>query len=265
MSILQNIRREGPATWLRLKLGSRLSPDPGTRWLLLCRCIVGRSRRWLYYQMPKSGSTSIHYAMWRYEHALAPDRVKPAPEPTDPGRILSPERKGAPWVDLKRQHKMDLTGVVRTTSIRNPFTRVVSAYKDQITKDTPRYRMFSKAIGVEQISFQRFLTGLEEGLLTADPHWCPQTHMLKDCPFDFDLYLSVEKLDAELAAFIGALGGANLEPVRVNVGDAKPIELSTSDCARIIRLYQYDFEQFGYSGDLRDRHLPPTAVGPGTG
>lgn len=107
--------------------------------------------------------------------------------------------------------------------VRNPYTRMRSAYQFAITSTLPRVKRY---LG-DATTFEEFVA--QDNLLTK-----PQSWWLDD---QVDLILRFESLDAEFKHHFG------IDLPRLNVASEPHVEV---DPALIARLYAEDFERFGY-------------------
>src|SRR5437762_1100576 len=82
------------------------------------------------------------------------------------------------------------------TFVRNPFTRVLSAYLDKVATRTAK---FQKALGLndEEVSFSRFLERLNDGYLMKNVHWAPQVALLPVEPRRLSFLGHVENIDTD--------------------------------------------------------------------
>ncbi len=137
----------------------------------------------------------------------------------------------------------------RFTVVRNPYSRILSAYLDKIERRARKNNRES--------SFRDFLQALKSSrFMHGNAHWAPQ-HSLMLIPIDsFDLIGKVESLDRDLAevkrrlrpdiednntSFDANATGANSK--LKNYYDSELIAL-------VRNLYSRDFEAFGYSPEF---------------
>ena len=148
--------------------------------------------------------------------------------------------------------------------VRNPYTRVLSAYLDKFGANLERRILFMKELGIEdpgpspEISFAEFLelaAKQEAGAMNA--HWRPQSYHLIDDDIRYDMIGRFEtfsrdftdilaRIDVEISKFFVA---ADEHKTGVEASFAK--HYSDPLCGRLVRqMYAEDFERFGYSEDL---------------
>lgn len=134
--------------------------------------------------------------------------------------------------------------------VRNPFTRVLSAYLDKVERKAKRRN--------RPVSFEGFLDELENGQLHSNAHWAPQASLLL-LPVDrFDVVGKTENLNEDLGRVLEHLAGAPvdwpLQSVKSNAsGAAKKLAhyyRNETMVDRVRALYSEDFRLFGYSTEL---------------
>ena len=138
-----------------------------------------------------------------------------------------------------------LPGLYTFAFVRNPYTRVLSAFLDKVDRRTRRK-------GVEA-SFHEFLDYLEKDGLYSNAHWAPQVSLLL-LPFEqYDFFGKTEHLDRDLREVLKHLT-TEVEDARIlsALGNATGAssKLTTyfddSAKARVENLYRADFEAFDY-------------------
>jgi hypothetical protein len=138
--------------------------------------------------------------------------------------------------------------------VRNPFTRVLSAYLDKVVRQNSiRYRRWALKNGQPQSpSFADFCRYLDGGGLYEDAHWAPQVDCLL-IPFaDFNFVGRFETVDADLKQVVTHIFGDENPvlhlsgPPRTHAGDKLGKYYSEEESGTIARLYAKDFAMFGY-------------------
>lgn len=138
--------------------------------------------------------------------------------------------------------------------VRNPFTRVLSAYLDKVIRqESPRYRKWALRKGQPQTpSFADFCRYLDDGGLYADAHWAPQVDCLLIPPSEFDFIGRFENLDEDLHKVLRRIFPDEQPvthmagPPRTFAGDKLNKHYSEREFSLIARLYSDDFRVFGY-------------------
>lgn len=140
------------------------------------------------------------------------------------------------------------------TVVRNPFTRIVSAYLDKVKskKDLVVWEKFCESIDVEcnyDISFEEFVDILfkHPNLKEADKHFRPQIHNFHGITPSFIGY--IEDMDS-VERFLLAFGVVLLNkiPHKTDTESEKYTLLENQEIIdKIVDIYECDFDAFGYS------------------
>ncbi|MGL6133540.1 MAG: sulfotransferase family protein [Prochlorococcaceae cyanobacterium] len=144
------------------------------------------------------------------------------------------------------------------TFVRNPFSRVLSAYLDKVGRlrhQGRRFLAWAQMHG-QPGDFLGFCRFLEAGGLYLDMHWAPQVEILCLPLSRFDFIGRVESLDRDLPQMLERLfGEQNLAPserrgTTTNAGHQLQEAYGPEQLQIIGRLYSRDFELFGYEPTL---------------
>lgn len=153
------------------------------------------------------------------------------------------------------------------TFVRNPYTRLVSAY-DYLRKGGhpawPKDKRFGEEVIASYNGFDEFVLQWlrpEKSAFEAI-HLYPQTHFLEiDGQLSVDFIGSVEAIEKNYEQLLGEIEDADPLPKRNEApGERRPPEaFYTSDkvIRRVQEVYSSDFEQLGYSLDVSDADKPP--------
>jgi hypothetical protein len=164
-------------------------------------------------------------------------------------------------LDLDEQtqrHVLTAPDFLRFSIVRNPYTRLVSAWRNKIMLCEPGYEyiyhqlmgdmpsLYSKKI----LAFEQFLQFIEHGpdLGSCNPHWRRQVDLLLYPAIPYTHIGKLEQLPMTMDLIGKHLGAA--KPLRVGRsnstggGGRDPIDAATA--ARIYALYAQDFEAFDY-------------------
>ncbi len=212
--------------------------------------------RYVYVEVPKAGCTAVKKLLQLAE--VDGDRSKVADNvherPTSP--LLSP---ADPDADFERVWN-DGT-YFRFTFVRNPYTRVLSAYLDKlVTNEWERERRLPQ-LGFRKNARPTFISFLER-IIDQDPvemdiHWTPQTHLLGLPHNTYDRVYRFEDFQPGLRRMLAATG--------VPVHDESVIEVpahptaansrvsehyGTREIDLVSELYAEDFRNLGYDLSL---------------
>ncbi|MCG5549086.1 sulfotransferase family protein [Halorhodospira halochloris] len=143
--------------------------------------------------------------------------------------------------------------------VRNPYTRVLSAYLDKGRISNDLARKFSNYDGEAgtRAGFEGFCRYLANGGVYEDPHWYPQNRL---CPFpseELDFVGKMENLNSDLNRLLDWLGLPAQDLVRAGPkptgASGRIAEFYSEESEQIIKsLYSDDFRMFGYSENLQD-------------
>ena len=214
------------------------------------RALVSDRYRYVYFRVPKAANSSVVATLMHMEGAASTLSSKEVEAFKTSGRRLS--TLGLEEVDKVRNHYF------KFAIVRNPYTRVISAYRDKIEKVTafrPRVSRFLGKGPDEPVGFEEFLDYLEfGGGLRDDAHWALQSELILLPVERLDAIGKVETLDCDLPGILQSIYGTRGGPVRfsphaTNAGSAA-VQLGSRTVDRIYRLYQKDFESFSYPRSL---------------
>ena len=227
---------------------------------------VDLSKRYLYFEVPKAACTQMKELL-RLQHGAPPIQLFVGKLMETRREMFVHARENVPLpslVDLDdatQKEVLESDSFFRFTIVRNPYTRLVSAWKNKVVPCEPGCeRLYLEIKGrlpdmhaKELIAFDEFVGYLQArgDLSEADPHWrCQVDHLFLEA-LSFSHVGKVEDMAATLARFQQHLGLA--EPFmmgRKNV--SAPVGLATynQDLAdKVYSLYQEDFERLGYNRD----------------
>ena len=187
-------------------------------------------------RIPKSANSTVvsSLAKWRFGREIPSREAKKM--------FLTPSA-------LSRQEAANIEQLFRFTFVRNPYTRVLSAYLDKVERKAERRG--------EDTSFEGFLANLEKGQLHSNAHWSPQVDLMLLPLNQFDFIGKVENLQQDLEVVRHRLMDTESEPDMVEVrsnatnANSKIARYYTPASAKIVKkLYARDFELFDYSTEL---------------
>jgi hypothetical protein len=159
---------------------------------------------------------------------------------------------------LREDQMRGFEQLFKFTFVRNPYSRVLSAYLDKIVKDIEpgrRKKMGMPASGGIP-SFKDFVEWLGRSGLHKDIHWAPQSSILVIPVHKFDFIGRIENLEEDFRMVTGRLdteqhmrSNSNFQtrsPHATGASD-KESEYYSEELRRIVAgLYKDDFEAFGY-------------------
>ena len=173
--------------------------------------------------------------------------------------------------DGTQEEVLESEDFFRFTVVRNPYTRLQSAWQDKVRLCAPRYEGMYYALkgrlptGLDPesiISFEEFVEAIShDPLTTCDHHWRLQTAHLLYPAIRFSLVGRLEEFNATIRAFLAHIGKYSHELPSMNEGNSSPAQFSNILAHHVYLLYKPDFDAFVYPEDSwpRPRHEPTTA------
>lgn len=215
---------------------------------------ISLKHRYIYFEVPKAGSTSILQALHALELADLPDSVE---LDYHPASITSPFVK--PY-QLSRDHFLALLhdpDFFKFSFVRNPYPRILSAYLDKILSPDPEIAAYHRdqltlPLG-RSVSFDEFLQGVSmQDAQAMNKHWRPQVYqsMSAFCQLDFvgkvesfetDFAYVAQRIDADLPAIGHIAPHATKARTRVSeFYDDAAIDLMQATYADDFGTFDYD-------------------------
>jgi hypothetical protein len=236
---------------------------------------VNLERQYLYYQVPKAACTSMKMLI----HAL--EKLPPIP----PGighlrevrRDMFIHERSAfqlksliDFDDKTQEYILASPNFLRFTVVRNPYTRLESAWKDKVLPCAPGYQYLYYQIkgrlpqGNDPrsfITFPEFVTAIAKDDLTAcDHHWRSQVEHLFYKSMNFNLIGRTESLPETVNLFIKQAGFAATDvPSATNTSIAgASYDKTLAD--QVYALYERDFVDLNYASDSwKSKNTTPRA------
>ena len=225
---------------------------------------VDTRKRYMYYAVPKAACTSMKTLIHDMEGG-GPIRLICGGMDECRRDMFIHARENVPLpslVDLDdavQREVLHSPDYFRVTIVRNPYTRVLSAWR-KIMLCEPGYEQYYMAIKgqlpamvkKDLITLAEFVAYLEtEDLRTCNAHWAYQHSFAFIDALNYDCVGKVENMAQVMDRFWQHLGKANnVAAERKNVSEA--ISAGRYDrelAARVHALFAADFERFGYSAD----------------
>ena len=153
----------------------------------------------------------------------------------------------------------------RFSFVRNPYSRVLSAYLNKVGNPAERERLFFRnqleLTSNEELSFLDFLKIiLQQTPDKMDIHWCPQSDLLGYAKIKYDFIGRFENFNEDFQFVIAKI--LEKEPHKIkdiiavdqthqtNANNYLGEYLTKEAQSLIQKIYQKDFENFGYSYEL---------------
>jgi len=221
------------------------------------RIAVSIANRFVFYRVPKVANSTILLTLARH----------------DPHIQSSWHNIDVTTLKKQLYWRPDEIGVVRSSLalrsyfrfafVRNPYTRVLSAYLDKVAntnnpRSAKRASRIRASLGLsvrEPVSFGHFVCYLAQDGLDKNVHWAPQVDMLPD---KLDFVGKFESLEEHLAVLIPRVFPGNqlraadsCSQHATAAADWIEAYYNKTNWQLIKKLYQRDFERFGYCWALR--------------
>ena len=162
-------------------------------------------------------------------------------------------------LDRKQQQELlEASDVLRFAIVRNPYARLVSAWRDKVFLCEPGFEDVYSAIrgcppAMDQhkhpVEFAEFVSFIENNRgRVLDSHWRRQVDMIFPRGISYNHIGKTEDLNLTLEIFSQHLGRQEtLSAPRINEGSIKPpAKFSQQLAERIFSIYEEDFITFGY-------------------
>ena len=226
---------------------------------------VSLPQRYLYVEVPKAACTSMKQLLRRLEHA-PPIKLFSGGLRESRRDMFVHARENVPLPSLldlddrQQREVLESSDFLRMTVVRNPYTRLISAWRNKVMLCEPGYERVYVAIRgrlpepgqMQLLSFAEFVAYVSgEDLTACDPHWSLQTAHAFTAALDFNLIGKTEAMADLLARFARHLGLA--QTLLLTESNAS-IAAAFSPCdetlaAKIYSLYKPDFDALGYRRD----------------
>jgi Sulfotransferase family/Methyltransferase domain len=237
---------------------------------------VNLERRYMYVEVPKAACTSFKTLLRRLEGLPPIDPFQGRyPEVTRAMAVHDRRLFGMPALtsfdSASQERILCAPDFLRFAIVRNPYTRLVSTWRDKVRLCAPGYEPFQARLrgGVpgrftpaNLISFAEFLGVIEgENLTLCNPHWRRQVDLLFFPALNLNLVAQLEHIDEALARFLAHAGFPQDQAVpEINrtSGDGDAYDQALAD--RVHALYAADFAAFGYARESWSPAREPEAI-----
>jgi hypothetical protein len=226
---------------------------------------VSLSKRYMYFEVPKAGCTSLKYMILSLEKLPKPTPfVGPHREVRREMFIHERPQIRLPSLldvaDNMQREVLSSTEFLRFTCVRNPYTRLQSAWNDKIRLCAPRYgAIYARAMRElpsgrrpdSIISFAEFVGMLSpKGIEICDPHWRLQSAHVFLRAINYSKIGQLESLGSLMDAISLHVGEDAMSPGAMNETASSASSQYDETLARRVRnIFAEDFENFGYSGE----------------
>ena len=213
---------------------------------------ISDRHRVVYVETPKAGCTTIKRALQIIEAGGEAELAKNVHD-RDSSPLKTPETSS-----FSAQEIYTSPDLFRFCFVRNPYTRVVSAYLDKFVSNKWEARRRLPKLGFPpdaEISLLQFLKAIAKRKPEQmDIHWMPQTVLLQPDKVRYGVIGRLESFDADFTAimqriapsFVETYGAFNHSPHRTGASQRVAELVGEQEDVLIRRIYADDFAVFGY-------------------
>lgn len=217
---------------------------------------VNLDKNFLYIETPKVACSTIKVALQKISGLELPENIMSIHYRNPPSKFVKNLYSYPNDID----YILNSNNIFKFCFVRNPYTRLVSAYKDKIIGSKGKfwevYRCDIKAMfdlnDTEDISFENFVkyvASIDDH--KRDIHWRSQFSLLRPDVIKYDFIGFQESFDVSFAYVLGKIGADDLfEHIssRVNETSEKRININLNADIKdlIYNIYKKDFVFFKY-------------------
>ncbi len=223
---------------------------------------VNLDRRYMYFEVPKAGCTTIKSLIHRLENLppIAPFTGALREVRRDMfihNRSQFALKSLLDHNDAQQEEILTSPDIFRFSVVRNPYSRLLSAWSDKVRQCSPGYESFYKRLAgglpapdgsTPPLPFETFVADISRhDIANANPHWRMQSaHLLADAiPLSFIGRL--EDLNAAITLFLQKAGfDQNARAGAMNPGGGASSHYTEALARQVWSLYEPDFQAFGY-------------------
>lgn len=211
----------------------------------------------IYVETPKVGCTTIKQILQHAEYDYDTSKVSMKDHDLLHDRSCSP-LKSPEYNEALFLNCINSEDYFTFSFVRNPFTRVLSAYLDKIVGKPGVFNQFQKRIGIDSSSnipsFNEFLEIIyTQPEVEMDPHWAPQSFLLGCDKVHYDFLGRFENFDDSINELISRTK-LRLLPEANSLGRAHATSASDQlkeyytkrAIHRVREIYSEDFRRLGY-------------------
>ena len=210
------------------------------------RARISSEREYIYFRIPKAANSTIAANMLYYEEGI------------------SGNHKAVTDFKVSKRQLGDLTeteinslipNYYKFTVVRDPYSRLVSAYSDKILGNKRFHRSkverFLKKRPGDEIKLSEFIDFLEFGEgVHSDGHWARQTDLIGIPLEDLNFIGKCERLSEDLPHIMNRIYDRSEKTLNhaphATGSDKKVDACSTADLSRIYKVYEKDFDLLEY-------------------
>jgi hypothetical protein len=242
----------------------RLSEEQVEEWLANYS-FASVDDRFVFVAIPKAACTTMKLLLRELREA-APLKLFTGANRESRRDMFVHTRDNVPFPSLnalntkEQRDLLEARDVLRFVVVRNPYTRLISAWRDKVYLCEPSVDSVYAAVRgdapdmkrKEPIELAEFVSYIEKcDRYFCNRHWREQVLLTFPKAIQFTHVGKIENLAATIAVFSRHLGRPQpLSVTRANEGSIRPLAKVTPELAdRIYALYEEDFLTFGYNAE----------------
>lgn len=223
----------------------------------------------VFVDIPKAAGTSIKHLLLLNSGKSLNNRILSKSNIETSQEMLIHNHENNPLNTLGNLNEVELNDILFNSKwkkfcvVRNPFTRIFSAWFSKILLREPTYinkvegyqlpKMFNK-ISEIYLYFENFIENIYNNQfhVRLDPHWDTQYNLLFEDSIKWDRIFKFEKIDQSLPNYFKQL---KLKHYKVNKFNISGLSYEhwrvSSKCKKMIyELFEKDFDEYGYDNKL---------------
>jgi MMP 1-O-methyltransferase len=222
---------------------------------------VSVKRKYLYCEVPKAACTSLKALIHAVERLPRIEPLRGSLRETrrdmfvhDRGQFRMPSLLD--FDDAQQEHILTSPEFFRFTVVRNPYTRLESAWKDKVRNCAPNYEYLYHRLKGELpcgkdpesiITFAEFVDAIEPAnLLSCDHHWRLQTATTFHPALSFTHIGRLEAMEDTLERFLAHVDRLDLKHAQSMNASESSSSFTEAIANKVWTLYRTDFTTFGY-------------------
>ena len=209
--------------------------------------------KYIYVETPKVGCTTIKHFLQNAERSIN----------STIDYSLVHDRRSSPLLSPRSNYSIFIAAFNHSSFykfcfVRNPYSRLLSAYLDKFVTDERERLRLSPKLGIpvsRKPSFLDFLCAIQEQTDgDRDIHWASQEHLLSPSTVRYSFVGRFENFQQSLSLIANVLGlqhFLSLEDTRhaTNAGEKIAAYYSAREINLVQTIYERDFLSFGYGFD----------------
>ncbi|WP_308909513.1 sulfotransferase family protein [Pseudokordiimonas caeni] len=221
---------------------------------------ISMKHRYVYFPVAKVATTSLMKALQIYEVGNLPQGLVTQHPRAEYSSWIKPYQLTPDMLD----DIFSAPDYFKFTFVRNPYVRLVSAWKDKINGNSKEKSLILKLMGMPPqeievpISFGQFVKAIaDQPLHKMDRHWRPQALCCMALWVQHDFIGKMENFDADIAHVserigfdISATFNNGTQVHRTGASETWRKEYTPELKGIVARLYAEDFARFGYDTEL---------------